>query len=235
MMVLQQAVPNHAHRRQRDAGPLRPDGVRIAGISGTILLNTLVFLVLLVPLRQPTPQAPDAPRPMIDWIVPEPLPPLPPPDPARVVPPQPRAPVAPPARPSPPVLAEPAPGPALEPPVVAVDDPGPLPALAAAAAHPAQPPGDAAVLLEYEHAPAPAYPRAALVDGATGTVLLRVVVGTDGKPTAVTIHRSSGDRRLDEAARRQVLRAWHFRPAVSEGRAVEAIGIVPIDFNLERG
>lgn len=234
-MVLQQAVPSHAHRQQHAAGPSRPDGVRIAGISGTILLNTLVFLVLLVPLRQPGPQAPEPPRPMIDWIVPHPLPPLPPPDVARVVPPQAPAPTTPPARPLPPVVADPAPASTTAPSLPEFTDPGPELAISAPAADPAQPPGEAALLLQYERAPAPAYPRAALLDGATGTVLLRVVVGTDGKPSAVTIHRSSGDRRLDEAARRQVLRGWRFRPAMRDGRPVEAIGIVPIDFVLERG
>jgi protein TonB len=62
-----------------------------------------------------------------------------------------------------------------------------------------------------------------------------VLVDVDGRPLEVTIQRSSGNRDLDAAARRQVLRKWTFRPAMKDGRAVQAIGIVPIDFNLDRG
>jgi protein TonB len=50
----------------------------------------------------------------------------------------------------------------------------------------------------------------------------------------VDVNRSSGDRRLDLAARDQVLRHWRFRPAIRDGRAVRAIGLVPIDFSLDR-
>jgi protein TonB len=87
--------------------------------------------------------------------------------------------------------------------------------------------------LEYAFAPAPAYPRDALREGITGTVLLQVLVDVDGRPLQVEIQRSSGDRRLDVAARRQVLANWRFRPAMQDGRAIRAIGLVPIAFNLQ--
>jgi protein TonB len=90
------------------------------------------------------------------------------------------------------------------------------------------------VRLEYAQAPAPAYPRAALRAGIEGTVLLQVLVDVDGRPLQVDVNRSSGDRRLDLAARDQVLRHWRFRPAIRDGRAVQAIGLVPIDFSLDR-
>jgi protein TonB len=90
------------------------------------------------------------------------------------------------------------------------------------------------VRLEYARAPAPSYPRAALREGVEGTVLLQVLVDVDGRPLRVDVHRSSGDRRLDLAARDQVLRHWRFRPAIRDGRAVRAIGLVPIDFSLDR-
>ncbi len=44
-----------------------------------------------------------------------------------------------------------------------------------------------------------------------------------------------GYRELDEAARRHVLRRWRFQPAMRDGRAVQAIGLVPIEFSLDRG
>lgn len=88
--------------------------------------------------------------------------------------------------------------------------------------------------LRYASAPPPAYPRDALRDGATGTVLLEVLVDIDGRPLEVTVARSSGRRDLDQAARRQVLRQWRFVPAMDGGRAVQAIGMVPVEFSLER-
>ena len=87
--------------------------------------------------------------------------------------------------------------------------------------------------LEYASAPAPSYPRAALREGITGTVFLEVLVGIDGSPLKVTIHRSSGHRELDRAAQLQVQKHWRFRPASRNGTAVQAIGIVPIDFKLD--
>ena len=96
---------------------------------------------------------------------------------------------------------------------------------------------DAAVLshslqLAYLSAPAPAYPRMAKQRGITGTVLLQVLVGIDGRPLEVTVAQSSGNRELDEAARAQVLRRWSFQPASKNGQAVQAIGMVPIEFAL---
>jgi len=88
------------------------------------------------------------------------------------------------------------------------------------------------VQLEYAQAPAPAYPRDALRDGVQGTVMLRVLVDVDGRPLDVQVERSSGNRSLDRAAREQVLQRWRFRPAMQGGRAVQAIGLVPVDFRL---
>ncbi|MNM40265.1 Gram-negative bacterial tonB protein [compost metagenome] len=88
------------------------------------------------------------------------------------------------------------------------------------------------VTLRYQHAPAPAYPRDALVAGAQGTVTLRVLVNEDGSPLEVTIEHSSGNRSLDNAARNQVLRRWKFQPAVDGGRPVQAYGLIPVDFKL---
>ena len=68
--------------------------------------------------------------------------------------------------------------------------------------------------------------------GLTGTVLLQVLVGIDGRPLEVTVAQSSGHRELDEAARAQVLKRWSFQPATKEGKAVQAIGMVPIEFAL---
>jgi protein TonB len=86
--------------------------------------------------------------------------------------------------------------------------------------------------LEYAKAPPPPYPRADLRAGNEGTVVLEVVVGVDGRPLQVAVAESSGHRGLDAAARRHVLAQWLFRPAMRDGRAVEAIGLVPVAFSL---
>ena len=88
------------------------------------------------------------------------------------------------------------------------------------------------VQLRYLNAPAPGYPRDALLAGAQGTVTLRVLVDVDGSPLEVSIEHSSGNRSLDNAARSQVLRRWKFQPATDGGRPVQAYGLIPVDFKL---
>jgi protein TonB len=88
------------------------------------------------------------------------------------------------------------------------------------------------VRLEYAKAPPPPYPRDALIGGLQGTVLLQILVDVDGRPLQVDVHRSSGHRRLDDAARKFVLKHWTFRPAMRNGRPVQAVGLVPIAFDL---
>ena len=70
--------------------------------------------------------------------------------------------------------------------------------------------------------------------GITGTVELEILVGIDGKPIDVLIVRSSGNRALDQAARKVVLQRWAFQPAMENGQAVQARGRVPIEFKLDR-
>ncbi|WP_187770789.1 energy transducer TonB [Cognatilysobacter lacus] len=87
--------------------------------------------------------------------------------------------------------------------------------------------------LEYATNPAPGYPREELLNGDTGTVLLEVLVEVDGRPLEVSISRSSGHRALDLAAKRAVLSSWRFKPAMRNGQAVQAIGLVPVEFKLQ--
>ena len=93
---------------------------------------------------------------------------------------------------------------------------------------------DSAATIAYETATPPAYPIQALRSGVQGTVLLKVWVDASGKPVQVTIEHSSGSRTLDDAARRHVLAAWRFHPAMREGHAIEAWALVPVQFNLSR-
>ena len=75
------------------------------------------------------------------------------------------------------------------------------------------------------------YPRDSLLRGEHGTVVLRVLVGTDGLPQTVEIETSSGSRSLDIAAR-DAVKHWSFRPGTREGVAHSAWARVPIAFDL---
>lgn len=235
-MVLQPAGP-----RMRGASPtpyrsveLRPDAVRIVGLSGTLALNAMLFMVLLVPATQDVIDRalPDR-NPELTWVTPPAPQPPPPPEHVDLV--QPRTAPA-------PAAPQPIARPATPVDVVAPFDADTLPALpvierptAAVATLAAENVPVSGVALQYAHAPSPAYPRAALITGAEGVVLLEVHVGVDGRPVDARIHRSSGNRELDRAALRHVQRVWTFQPAMRDGVAIEAIGLVPIAFNLSRG
>ena len=82
-------------------------------------------------------------------------------------------------------------------------------------------------------ATSPRYPINELKNGVEGTVVLRVLVDIDGKPLDVTIETSSGNRNLDRSALQHVLKTWRFKPAMQNGQAVQAYGLVPIAFNLQ--
>lgn len=88
--------------------------------------------------------------------------------------------------------------------------------------------------LQALNSPPPPYPGQAMRDGLTGIVELEILVGIDGRPLDVRVVRSSGHRVLDQAARRVVLARWTFQPAMRDGKAVQALGRLPIEFSLMR-
>jgi protein TonB len=206
----------------------RLDPARIFGYATAIAVHAVLLLLLLVPVTAPPSVAtPEVFKPPI-WIdAKREPPPPPPPVHARVVPPTHASPQ--------PVRSQPQ-QPPVEQQQVIVDHGTEYVPETVTPSHP-QPPERTGPLpgvqLEYASAPAPAYPRDALREGAQGTVLLKVLVDIDGRPLEVQVARSSGHRSLDRAAREQVLRRWAFRPAMLDGRAVQAIGLVPVDFRLD--
>jgi len=87
--------------------------------------------------------------------------------------------------------------------------------------------------LEYAQRPgSPRYPKPALLAGHEGTVLLRIHVDVDGRPTRVEVASSSGHRLLDRAAVEFAMRQLRFKPAQRDGRPVPAIAQVPVAFAL---
>lgn len=86
-------------------------------------------------------------------------------------------------------------------------------------------------LVEYLRPPAPRYPHESRKRKSQGIVVLRVLIDADGAPAAIDIERSSGDARLDEAAREAVSRAL-FKPYREDGVARRVLVSVPIEFSL---
>jgi periplasmic protein TonB len=91
-----------------------------------------------------------------------------------------------------------------------------------------------AQVVGYLVAPAPRYPQASRRLREEGEVVVRVLIGTDGRPSDVSLLHSSGHSRLDEAALAAV-RAALFRPYVVAGQARSAYVRVPVEFSLRRG
>jgi len=79
--------------------------------------------------------------------------------------------------------------------------------------------------------PGPAYPFLSRRAREEGVVLLKVLVGTDGRAARLEIEDSSGFDRLDEAALKTVGK-WRFVPASQAGQPREAWVLVPVTFSL---
>lgn len=231
-MVSMQSAPHSMLLSKSAHSRIHPNPARIIGVASAVTLNAALLMLALVPVDLPMP------RRAIDSLIVVPIfQPIKPPEkppvvevtkPRTEVPPRPvhtRSPV-PPMDPAPVITDQ---GSPVDLPVEpAIPDAGPADVIGTHDRAPL-----AGVRLEYATAPAPSYPRRAIVERAEGQVLLRVLVDVDGTPLDVTIHRSSGHRELDRAATQQVLRHWKFRPAMKDGRAIQAIGIIPIDFKLQ--
>jgi periplasmic protein TonB len=205
------------------------------------------------PTPPPTPQVkpPPPPQPAVVPPVPVPPPPVTKPSPPLPQPPPPEAapsdtaielrlPVPPPRPPPPPlrraVAAEAsralAPSPTAATPRVAS-----VPAQTEAAASAAG--GTTAATFEPPRPVAgmasdrpPTYPEIARLRGEQGRTVLRVSVGADGLPNAISVAVSSGYPMLDSAALSAV-RDWRFVPATRGNTPVPAVAEVPVRFRLE--
>jgi TonB family protein len=82
------------------------------------------------------------------------------------------------------------------------------------------------------HTPPP-YPATAIKNKEEGTVVLTVLVGSDGVPlrvVSVNAHEVAPD--LIQAASSSVMQ-WRFKPEVKDGKQVQAYARVPINFKLD--
>ena len=146
----------------------------------------------------------------------------------------------PPPPPPPPKLATPPP-PFIPPPEVQVQVPvQPPPTITAVVATPPAvalpPPGVAPVrtpaVVDARGCPKPAYPAASIRANETGLVTLTFLIDVDGKVLESKVERSSGHRRLDEAARAG-LGICKFTPATVDGRPERAWARIQYDWKLE--
>lgn len=165
-----------------------------------------------VPLRQPPPE-PDQP---------------PPPQPreqrTRIDRPEVQIPL-PPLTPNPPLtLADPVPADPNPPGPIAIPEPEPLPVR-----EPVR--RDATVDPRFAGALQPPYPLDEQRAQRTGTVRMRVTIGTDGRVKAVERLSATSDS-FWQVARDQALNRWRFRPATLDGRPVESTKIMSLQFRL---
>jgi protein TonB len=147
-----------------------------------------------------------------------------------------------------PLSAPPSPPMVLQPSLSAIDAPA-MPAIAAVSVPQAGPPGpapaapvvgppagEAAGLSDLSarmiSAEPPRYPVQSRRLLEQGTVVLAVLLATNGSVMEIQVARSSGFDRLDEAALRAV-RRWRWMPAFHDGNPVLVRGVVTIPFVLK--
>jgi protein TonB len=81
------------------------------------------------------------------------------------------------------------------------------------------------------NAPNPVFPMSSRRKHESGTVVLRVIVGEDGRVDQISVQRSSGSSALDEAALSAV-RKWRWSRTMRDGRAVIVTGTVAVNMVL---
>lgn len=205
----------------------------IAALHGVAVWGLLQVREVREAVAQAAPMFVD----LIATEAPKPVPPVPPAPP----PPRPQPPVKQPPPPAPLITAAPTPSPA--PPAMVAPPPPPQPALlaepapavVAAPAPPAPAPAPKVLpssAVQYLIAPQPVYPPTSRRMAEQGRVLLRVFIDEAGLPQSVTVARSSGFARLDDAGLAAVQKA-RFKPPTQNGQPLSGWAQIPIDFELE--
>lgn len=216
-----------------------PSKRKLWGVAGVVVLHALLLWAIQAGLHRTVAQKLPTVVQAILLEEKRPVPPPPPPPP----------PAAPPK--APPVQNTPAPAPVPTPEVPAVVAPpnaiaavtaAPTPAPIAAAptpppANPVPPPRAAtptriAAGVNMAQCDKPEYPSASRRMEEEGAVGLRFLVGTDGKVIQSEIEKSSGYKRLDEAARAGLAKCL-FRPAMVDGKPEQAWTTIRYVWRLE--
>ena len=183
-----------------------------SGLSRTVIQKAqgVVDVLLLTPDKPRSPEVAPAP-----------------PRPAQTAPPKPQLPVL----PSPPVAVAPAANAVTVAPSPPPSTLSPTPMAPAAPAARSEPVRTAAVV-NAAQCEKPEYPSASRRLEEEGTVHLRFLVGVDGKVMQAEIEKSSGYKRLDEAARAGLAKC-QFRPATVDGKPEQAWASMRYTWRLE--
>ena len=212
---------------------------KLIGLGGVVVLHILLFWAIqsgltrtvlqkmpnvvqaiLLEERQPEPPAPTPPAPPPPK--PQPAPPITPP-PSYVPPAETPVVTAPAAQAIAAVSSTPPPTPA---------PPAPASPSAAAPSKPSPPVRTAAGVSTGVTCEKPEYPAASRRMEEEGTVSLRFLVAVDGKVIQSEIEKSSGYKRLDEAARAGLSKC-QFRPATVDGKPEQAWASIKYTWRLE--
>jgi TonB family protein len=79
----------------------------------------------------------------------------------------------------------------------------------------------------------PTYPEMSVMTQEQGISLLQVEIGADGVPTNITVLKSSGSVRLDEAARDHVKSFWRWRSPVKNCQPMPVVTGIRITWDLK--
>ncbi|SAL46236.1 TonB-like protein [Caballeronia turbans] len=221
----------------------------VAACAAVVIIHAALLGVALTMHREPLPRPIEAksitaqlisetPQPAPQPVAVE-TPPPPKPVPQPVPKPQPKPKVKPKVEPKPtpmPVAEAPSQiaAPAPEPTPPAPPQPAPQPAAPAAPAI-GKPSMDLAAPKNVAHLSCniaqPDYPSMSRRRGETGTAVIRLTVGLSGKIENVTLQKSSGSSRLDDAAL-EAVRGSACSPYKENGEAIRATATVPFVFSL---
>ena len=218
-----------------------PPKRKLLGLAGVVVLHALLFWAVQAGLTRTVIQK--MPNVVQALLLEEKKPEL-------ATPPSPQPPPPAPSKPPPPQTPPPAyVPPAVTPPVaapanaIAAVSPTPSPAvpspLAAPSATPATNPAPAARApvrtaagVNMAQCDKPEYPSASRRMEEEGMVTVRFLVGADGKIIQSEIEKSSGFKRLDEAARAGLSKC-QFKPAMVDGKAEQAWASIKYTWRLE--
>lgn len=206
------------------ASSQRKPGKHLVGIGMVVVLHLLIFWAINSGLARAIVKKVQGPveAVLLEYQKPDIPPPPPPPPPKKLPPPPP---------------------PAYVPPVeVPVAAPAPVNAIAAVSntPQPPAPPAPAvntgpvrtAAGVNSVNCEIPEYPSASRRLEEEGTVFLRFLVGADGKVIKSEVDKSSGYKRLDEAARVGLSRC-QFKPATVDGKPEQAWASMKYTWRLE--
>ena len=208
----------------------RSRGIKPLSLGASLLVNGAVLLALVYAAPKVIPAANE---PIHVRLIPE----TPPPPPEPLPSPKPHLKAAPAPRPalSRPEVALPQPGPAFDlhplPPI----DPGPIPGLGAEPGPTPMPPlVGASVDPRFAGDFQPTYPPSERRAGHEGEVVVRVLIGVDGRVEQVEKVSATSDA-FFAATRERALARWRFRPATRGDVPVEQWKTMRVHFVLEDG